>query len=106
MSASAMVGGALVALLSGTIRLLRVGDVFYQKKRSEVFGIPNTSMSSWHFFPRFGRLSWLDNILSGIPNTIKCRTRRKPDVKCQRSHRQSASGGAPDVQQRCRAQRA
>src|SRR5437016_3293265 len=104
MSASAMVGVALVALLSGTIRLLLVGDVFYQKKRAEVFGIPNTSMSSWHFFPRFGKLSWLDKKLSGIPNTIKRVPGGSPDVKCQRSHCQSASGGAPDVQQRCRAQ--
>src|SRR5262249_28874275 len=62
------------------IRLLRGGDFFYQKKRIEVFGIPNTSVSSYLFFPRFGALSSLDKFVAGIPNTMNLACQEKAQM--------------------------
>ncbi len=37
----------------------------------QIFGIPNTRMSSWPYFQRFHRIMRLDNVSAGIPNAIK-----------------------------------
>src|SRR5258708_15866481 len=69
-SASAMVGGALVCFLMGTTDLPR-GDLFYQNNIGFIFGMPNARMSSYPCFQDFHPISCLDNFVSGIPNAIR-----------------------------------
>jgi hypothetical protein len=82
-SASAMVGNALVGFRRGTTDLLH-GDVSYQNM-GFIFGIPNARMSSCPCFQHSPPLACLDNSVSGIPNAIpagllgdraRCRGRR------------------------------
>src|ERR1019366_9825561 len=68
-SASAIVGGALVCLRAGTTDLLQ-GDVSYPKNVEFIFGIPNARMSSYPYFQHFHLVPCLDNFVSGIPNAI------------------------------------
>src|SRR5450755_1076541 len=68
-SASAMMGGALVCFRAGTIDLL-CGRHLLPEEIQTIFGIPNTRMSSCAYFRHFLPLPCLDNFISGIPNAI------------------------------------
>src|SRR6202048_574807 len=69
-SASAMVGGALVCFRVGTT-ISPAGDVVITTISISFFGMPNARMSSYACFRRFHAASHLDNFVSGIPNAIK-----------------------------------
>src|SRR5216684_7462722 len=68
-SASAMMGGALVCFRTGMPDLLRGRRPLTEGFRI-VFGIPNTRMSSCRCFRHFRWAAYLDNLVSGIPNAI------------------------------------
>src|SRR5205823_8453635 len=68
-SASAMVGDALVCFRTGTTNLLW-GRRLLQQEYRFIFGIPNARMSSCPCFQHFPPLPCLDNSASGIPNAI------------------------------------
>src|ERR1700730_14741946 len=73
-SASAMVGAALVGLRIGmtdlrTIDLLR-GRRPLPEEYPQIFGIPHARMSSYPYFQHFDPSRCLDNSASGIPNAI------------------------------------
>jgi hypothetical protein len=45
-------------------------DLFYQMNILIIFGMPNTRMSSYPYFPHFSPMASLDNFAPGIPNAM------------------------------------
>src|SRR6266576_4526138 len=109
-SASAMVGDALVCFRRGTTNLLS-GDVSYSKNIGFIFGISNARMSSCPCFQHFPPLPCLDNSVSGIPNAIPAGCwAAGPDAAAgglgilagHWEHRLKCAGNGPEVRTRCR----